>query len=123
MSDYRDLVERYIAAWNETNAQGRRALIARTFTESARYVDPLAEGEGQSGIDALIAGVQAKFPSHSFALKGKIDAHHDRVRFSWTLAPQGGEAIVDGTDFATVAGDGRLQHVTGFLDRVPARAA
>lgn len=123
MSDYHDLVERYIALWNETDAEGRRALIARTFTEGASYVDPMAAGEGQSGIDALIAAVQAKFPSHRFALNGKIDAHHDRVRFSWTLAPAGGEAIVDGTDFATVASDGRLQHVTGFLDRVPALSA
>ena len=38
MGDYTDLVERYIATWNETDAERRRALIARTFTENASYI-------------------------------------------------------------------------------------
>ena len=30
-----DLADRYLAAWNETDAARRRALIGRTWTESA----------------------------------------------------------------------------------------
>jgi hypothetical protein len=122
MSEHTDLIDRYIAAWNETDAPRRKALIARTWTEGASYLDPLMNSEGHAGIDAMIAGVQAKFPGFRFSLSGKVDAFQDRVRFSWELGPQNGPAVVKGTDFAVVA-DNRLQAVTGFLDQVPAAAA
>lgn len=122
MSSHSDLIDRYIAAWNETDAGRRRALIARTWTEGARYLDPMMNSEGHDGIDAMIAAVQGRFPGHRFSLTGKVDAFQDRVRFTWALSPEGGAALVKGTDFAVVAG-GRLQAVTGFLDQVPAGAA
>ena len=90
MSDYTDLVERYIAAWNETDAERRRALIARTFTEGASYVDPLMASEGQAGIDGMIEAVQQRYAGYRFRRKGEVDGHNDRVRFSWELAPEGG---------------------------------
>lgn len=122
MSNHNDLVDRYIAIWNETDSGRRRDLIARTWTENASYLDPMMQSDGHAGIDAMIAGVQTKFPGHRFSLTGNVDAYQDRVRFSWALAPQGGPALVKGTDFAVIDGD-RLQAVTGFLDQVPAGAA
>jgi hypothetical protein len=119
MSDVKDLVDRYIAIWNDTDAKSRRALIARTWTEGASYVDPLMASEGHGGIDGMIAGVQQRFPDFRFSLLGKPDAHGAHLRFCWGLGPQGGEAVIKGTDFAVVK-DGRLQAVTGFLDQVPA---
>jgi SnoaL-like domain len=119
MSDFNDLIDRYIDVWNETDAGKRRALIAQTFTEGAHFIDPLQEGEGQAGIEALVRGVQEKFPGYRFRRAGTVDAFRDRVRFRWELAPEGGEVFIDGTDFATVV-DGRLDRVTGFFDRVPA---
>jgi hypothetical protein len=119
MSDFNDLIDRYIGVWNETDAGKRRTLIARTFTEGTHFIDPLQEGEGQAGIDALVEGVQERFPGYRFRRAGTVDAHHDRVRFRWELAPDSGEVFVDGTDFATIV-DGRLDRVTGFFDRVPA---
>lgn len=118
MTEYDDLVDRYIAVWNETDAGKRRALIAKTFTEGTHFVDPLQEGDGQAGIDALVTGVQGKFPDHRFRRAGTVDACHDHIRFRWELAPQGGEAFVEGTDFAQVV-DGRMHRVTGFFDRLP----
>lgn len=120
MSDYRDLAERYIATWNETDTERRRALIARTFADAASFVDPMMQGDGPDQIEALIAGVQSKYPGHRFRLHGKVDSHHDCVRFSWALVPPGGEAFVDGTDIALVAADGRMQKIIGFFDRLPA---
>jgi len=113
-------VDRYIAIWNETDTGSRQALIARTWTDDARYVDPLMQGDGHDELDAMIAGVQQRFPDFRFSLLGKADAHGCNLRFSWALGPQDGEAVVKGTDFATVSSDGRLQRVTGFLDQVPA---
>ena len=114
-----EVIDQYFAAWNETDAEQRRSLIARTWTDDASYLDPVMQGEGHAGIDAMIQGVQERFVGHRFRRISDVDVHHDRMRFSWELAPENGPAVVGGTDFAVVAADGRLQTVTGFFDHVP----
>lgn len=118
MSEFTPLIDRYIAAWNETEPERRRDLIARTFTEDASFLDPLLAGDGHAAIDGLVAAVHGRFPGHRFAHKGEVDGHHDRVRFSWELVPEGGAAVAAGTDFAVIR-DGRMQNVTGFFDLLP----
>ena len=117
-----ELVDRYIAMWNETDAKRRREIIARTWTDDAHYLDPLISGDGPSGIDAMVKGVQERFPGHRFRLTSKVDAHNDRVRFGWELAPQGGAALAGGVDFGVISSDGRLKAITGFLDQLPKAA-
>jgi len=119
MEDFNDLADRYIAVWNETDPATRRELIAGAFTAATHFVDPLQEGSGRDGIDAMVAAVQERFPGYRFRRAGAADGFRDRVRFRWELAPEGGDALVEGTDFATVT-DGRLASVTGFFDRLPA---
>jgi hypothetical protein len=116
VADVKRIVDGYIAMWNEPDPQRRRALIAEVMTEDADYLDPIMSGSGVDGVDAMIEGAQHQFPGHRFALHEGPDAHHDRVRFSWSLAPDGGEPVAFGVDFATLANDGRLATVTGFLE-------
>lgn len=116
----KELAVAYIEAWNETDAGQRRRLIEKAFDASVSYVDPIMKGDGHDGIDALIATVHQRFPGFRFTLMDGVDGHGDNIRFSWELGPAGVEAPIQGTDFATIAG-GRLQSVTGFLDRVPAQ--
>ena len=111
-----------IAAWNETDPDRRRALVAALWTEDATYLDPLMKGEGHHGIGGLIEGVQARFPGFRFSLSGQPDGYGDRLRFSWDLGSEGAEPVVQGTDFAVLAEDGRLRAVTGFIDRLPPAA-
>lgn len=117
------MVDRYFAIWNETDPAARRALIARTWTEDARYLDPLMSGEGHDGIDAMIAGVQAhaqaQFPGFHFQRTSEVDAHNDHIRFAWEVGPVGGEALAGGVDFGVIS-EGRLQSITGFQDFAPA---
>ena len=56
-SEVEQLIDQYFAAWNESDPATRRALIARTGTEDASYLDPLMSGAGHDGIDAMIGGV------------------------------------------------------------------
>jgi hypothetical protein len=120
MADPTTLVHRYIATWNERDPDRRRALVAETFSQDADYIDPLMQGVGRDGIDAMIAGVQDQYRDYRFELAGGPDAHNDRVRFSWHLVNDGdGLSVATGYDFATLAGDGRLQSVTGFLEATP----
>jgi hypothetical protein len=119
MTDITNLIDTYIATWNEGDPQRRRALVAQTFTEDGTYVDPLMQSAGTDGISEMIAGAQQQFPGHRFELAGAPDTHHDRVRFSWHLKPTDGDDVVAvGHDFGVIADDGRLRSVTGFLDPV-----
>ncbi|MBS0409332.1 MAG: nuclear transport factor 2 family protein [Proteobacteria bacterium] len=118
MSNAQTLADHYIAAWNETDADARRALIARTWAEDATYVDPVMAGAGPDQISAMIGAAQARFPGFRFALTGKVDAYADKMRFTWGAGPAGAAPVVEGSDFAVLAGE-KLKTVTGFLDKVP----
>ncbi|MEV4348162.1 nuclear transport factor 2 family protein [Actinoplanes sp. NPDC049596] len=111
MTDFDTVVDRYLAAWNETDAGARRTAIDDLFAEDVRYVDPLAAVEGRAALAELIGGVQQHFPGQKFAPGGLIDGHHDQVRFTWTLG------AAAGFDVAELDADGRITNVLGFLDR------
>ena len=116
MSDTATLVHTYIAMWNETDADRRRELVARTVTDDADYVDPVMEGAGIDGITAMIGAAQEQFPEHRFTLLSGPEHHHDRMRFSWALAADGAAPAAIGVDFASLADDGRMRSITGFLE-------
>lgn len=120
MPDVDVIATRYIEAWNERDAERRKGLIATLWAEDASFRDPIMQGDGLAGIDQVIAGVQSRFPDFRFTQLGKADGFGDYVRLTWELGPAGGEAPIQGTDFAMLEND-RLKSVTGFFDRVPAQ--
>jgi hypothetical protein len=122
MTAYDELAQRYIDTWNQTDGDARRAAVDALYTEDARYVDPLGEADGREAISAMVAAVQQQFPGFVFRLAGPVDGHHNQVRFGWELGPAGADAPIVGFDVAVTDGDGRIQTVLGFLDRVPAAA-
>ena len=115
------LIERYLDAWNETDADARRAAVADVYADGAQYVDPLADVTGHDQISELIGAVQQQVPGHVFRLAdGGVDAHHNIARFSWELVPAtGGESLAIGFDVAVLEDDGRIASVLGFLDKAP----
>jgi hypothetical protein len=115
------IASRYIDLWNEKTPHRRRDILAANWARDARYVDPLQSCDGHDGIDAMIAGVQQRFPEFRFTLIGTPNGYADHVRFSWGLGPVGVDSPIKGTDFAVVR-DGRIQSITGFLDQVPQSA-
>lgn len=121
MTDVNTIARNYIDLWNERAPARRREMLAANWTSDARYVDPLMSGDGHDGVDALIAGVQQRFPDFRFRLIGEANGFGDHVRFSWGLGPDGGDSPIKGTDFAVLS-DGRIRSITGFLDQVPAGA-
>jgi SnoaL-like domain len=115
-----EMAERYLAAWNETDASRRRKLVDELWAEDGSYTDPLADAHGRAEIDGLIGAVQDQFPDFVFTLGGPVDAHHDQARFTWHLGPAGAEPVVIGFDVAVLNGCGQIRSVYGFLDQVPA---
>jgi hypothetical protein len=117
-ADARTIAACYIELWNEKAADRRRGILAANWASDAIYIDPLMRSDGHDGIDAMIAGVQQRFPDFSFTLIGEPNGYGDHIRFSWGLGPVGVDSPIKGTDFAVVR-DGRIQSITGFLDQIP----
>jgi hypothetical protein len=119
-----DLVDRYLAVWNETDAGRRRALITATFTPGCRYVDPLTDVHGTEALDAAIGAAQqqlgALFPGEPLRPLGAAETHHDVARFRWGVGrAEGAEAAVIGFDVLVVDEQGLVSSVAGFFDRFP----
>lgn len=117
------VVEAYVATWNETDPARRRAAIAAVWTEKGIYRDQAMASDGHAEIDAMLAGVQAKFPGFVLKHNPKVDAHGGPVggylRFAWSFGPAAGPTVLEGVDFCTLAPDGRLASVVGFIDKMP----
>ncbi len=120
MTDVKQVAHRYIELWNERTPHRRREMLAANWTFDAKYVDPMMSGDGHDGVDALISGVQQKFPDFKFTLIGEPNGFGEHLRFSWGLGPVGAaDSPIKGTDFAVLSQDGRIRSITGFLDQVP----
>ncbi|HEV3114607.1 MAG TPA: hypothetical protein VGY99_29320 [Candidatus Binataceae bacterium] len=63
------------------DAERRREILAANWTADAKYIGPLMSGGGLDGVDALIAGVQQRFPVLRFKLIGQPNGYGDHVRF------------------------------------------
>jgi hypothetical protein len=110
------IAQAYLAAWNEADDLRRRELLEQGWAHDARYSDPLMGGENRDGIARMIGAARTRFPGHGFTLSGTPDGHGNFVRFSWTLAPQGGSPVAGGTDVVRLDAEGRIAEVVGFLD-------
>jgi hypothetical protein len=118
MTDVKTVAHSYIDLWNERAPDRRREMLLQHWTDDATYIDPLMSGDGRDGVDALISGVQQRFPDFRFSLIGEPNGYGNHVRFCWGLGPDGVDSPIKGTDFAVLR-DGRIQRITGFLDQVP----
>jgi SnoaL-like domain len=117
--DAKAIVAKYLDVWNETNPARRAAAVAALFAEDCEYTDPLATARGVSAVDRMLQGVQEQLPGFNFSLVGKVDSHHEQVRFTWQAAPEGAtEPVIVGSDVMLLAA-GRILRVYGFLDKVP----
>jgi hypothetical protein len=56
------IIDAYVASWNETDPAKRQSSLAASCAADAHYRDPVMVSDGQAGLDAMLAGVQAKFP-------------------------------------------------------------
>jgi hypothetical protein len=114
-------VARYFEAWNAEGADARAEAVAAAWSEDGSYTDPLADVAGHEGIAAVIAAAREQFPGFVFRQTGTVDGHHDIARFTWELVSAAdGSAPVAGSDVISLAKDGRIRTVQGFLDRIPA---
>jgi SnoaL-like protein len=114
------LASQYFAMWNEADADARAAIIEQTWAPDGAFTDPSFEVTGHEGLTKMVETAHQMFPGHAFSLTGQVEEHHNRLRWSWHLAAPGRQPVAGGTDVVTLAEDGRIGEVVGFLDFAPA---
>jgi steroid delta-isomerase-like uncharacterized protein len=118
-----DVVDRYIAAWNDHDP----AAVQACFTEDGTYEDP-ATGGPLSGA-AIAAYARANFegfPDMHFDVPNVMRSEDGRAAFEWVMratnaGPFAGQpatnlaATLPGADFLTLDGD-RIASLRGYWD-------
>ncbi|MGY1694670.1 nuclear transport factor 2 family protein [Geodermatophilus sp. SYSU D00814] len=112
-------VEQYAAAWLETDAAARRALLDTCWAEDGVYCDPLSRVEGRDGLSSLIGSFQEGNPGARIEIVSGVDEHDGHLRFAWRMLAADGSVAVEGTDFGDVDGEGRLRRIVGFFGPLP----
>ena len=118
-----EIIERYIAAWNETDPARRRGLVDSLWAADGSYTDPLADAHGREEIDGLIGAVQGQFPGPG--VPARRPCRREPQPGPVHLAPgpvRRRRALVIGFDVAVLDASGQIRSVHGFLDKVPAAA-
>jgi hypothetical protein len=131
-----ELAEKYIALWNEPDAERRRLMIAELWTEDGRHIlqppqeirgiaagpgiamTPILEAQGYEEIQARAASAYGHWVgSEGLSFRGRDDADRlgDVVKFHWEAVAQDGEVFAVGLNFLVLAPDGRIERDYTFI--------
>lgn len=132
-----ELVERYVALWNEPDPERRRAEVHALWTEEGGQIllppeeireraaalgffDSVLEARGHSALERRAAVAYEEFIApggFTFRQRGGVTQLGDVVRLEWELAPlDGGPATGGGTEFVLLSPDGRIRTDYQFID-------
>ncbi|MDH6135469.1 hypothetical protein P3T37_004884 [Kitasatospora sp. MAA4] len=124
MSDLNDLnafAERYIAVWNEPDAELRRKGIAALFAADSVHYTPSQEVRGHAELDVRITkafDTWVRPGEYVFRAVPNANGHHNSVRFNWEMVHLASkEAVSVGFDFIVLDQDGLIKSDHQFVDR------
>lgn len=123
MDNIDGFIERYIAVWNEPDAEVRRKSIVNLWAENGANVTKSLEAHGYEALEARVAGAHEKYVrTGGFVFKSlnKTESHHNVVKFHWIMVPAAsGEAAAAGVNFVILDDDGRIRCDYQFTDALP----
>lgn len=110
-----ELILRYTAAWCEPDHALRQEALERVWAEDGTYTDPTAHVVGRRELIEHIGGFFEQFPGARIELTSGIDAHHEKIRFTWRMVLADGKVFLEGVDFGELSADGKLHRIVGFF--------
>ena len=131
-----ELAEKYIALWNEPDADRRRQMIRDLWTEDGRHIlqppqeikdiaaqpgiglPAILEARGYEEIEARVASAYEHWVgAEGMTFRGRDDADRlgDVVKFHWEAIDKDGELFAVGLDFLVLAADGRIERDYTFV--------
>ena len=130
------LAEKYLALWNDPDADRRRRTIAELWTEDGRHIlqppeeiraiaaqpglamRAILEARGYEEIEARATSVYEHWVgSEGLSFRGRDDIERlgDVVKFHWEAVAKDGEVFAVGLDFLVLAADGRIERDYTFV--------
>jgi hypothetical protein len=120
MTDMNDIVRRYVALWNEADAERRRAMIAELFAPDAAQFTPTKQVHGHGEMEQRVILSHEKWvrdERRMFLPLGEPSGHNDIIRMRWQMVHQdGGPATSVGTDVLLLDAQGRIRTDWQFVD-------
>ena len=131
-----ELAERYIAVWNEPDADRRRRMIAALWAQDGRHIlQPPQEiraiaaqpglamtailmARGHEEIEARVAGAHAHWiGSEGLSFRGRDDADRlgDVVKLHWEAVAKDGAVLAVGLSFLVLTAEGRIERDYTFI--------
>jgi hypothetical protein len=135
--DPRQLVGRYVAVWNEPDAELRRRAIHELWAEDGAHVlqPPLEIRKAAAGIGFTSASLEARGHDElevrvtrayqdfvapgefKFRPRENADRLRNIVKFNWEMVPvAGGEAAATGLEILVLGEDGRITTDYQFIE-------
>src|SRR6266540_4589376 len=132
-----ELAEKYLALWNEPDADRRRRTIAELWTEDGRHIlqppqeiraiaaqpgiglTAILEARGHEEIEARVASAYEHWVgSEGLRFRGRDDAERlgDVVKFHWEAVANDGETFGVGLNFLVLDADGRIERDYTFVE-------
>lgn len=123
MNDKIELVQRYVAVWNEPDSTCRRLGIAALWAQDGAHFSRSIEARGFAQIEARIARAHAEFVGsgkYTFVSANNVDSHHGGVRFNWHMVSTTDQSIAAiGFDFLLLDDSGHIQSDHQFMETNP----
>jgi hypothetical protein len=132
-----DLVDRYVAVWNEPDAEVRQKTIRELWThdgthaveapEEARAIardvgfrTATLDASGYDDLDFRVARAYESFVApgtYTFRSQGNAARLGNIVKFNWEMVTTDGEVAAVGLDVFVVDDDGRIRADYQFVER------
>src|SRR5215216_7466393 len=130
------LAEKYVALWNEPDADRRRRMIAELWTADGRHIlqppqeiraiaaqpgiglTAILEARGHQEIEARVASAYEHWVgSEGLSFRRRDDAEQlaDVLKFHWEALDKDGELFAVGLHVLVVAADGRIERDYTFV--------
>ena len=130
------LAKKYLALWNEADADRRRRMIAELWTPDGRHIlqppqeirdiaaqpgialTAILEARGHEEIEARATSAYEHWVgSEGLSFRGRDDAGRlgDVVQFHWEAVAQGGQVFAVGLVFLVLTADGRIERDYTFV--------
>ncbi|MDP9844446.1 hypothetical protein [Streptosporangium lutulentum] len=136
MIDIKELVDRYVAVWNEPDAELRRKAVAALWTEDgvqilqppreireaaiALGLTSILEARGHEALDVRVTRSYEKFVAPGefvFRPRDNADRLADVVKFNWEMVPTGGgEPAGVGLEILVLDEGGRIRTDYQFIE-------